>query len=76
MARINKADHAVILRKVEVEECKISDVAAEYGCSAANLYALLRKLRRAGVQPAPPEPGDEAAPSAPVVAVPGEKTGH
>jgi hypothetical protein len=60
MARINKADHAIILRKVEVEECKIGDVAAEYGCSAANLYALLRKLRRAGVQPAAAEPEDEA----------------
>ena len=75
MARINKADHAIILRKVEVEECKISDVAAEYGCSAANLYALLRKLRRAGVQPAASEPEDEAAAAAPVLAVtPGEKS--
>ena len=69
MARINKADHAIILRKVEVEECKISDVAAEYGCSAANLYALLRKLRRAGVQPAASEPEDEA----PAQAAQGEK---
>jgi hypothetical protein len=59
MARINKSDHAIILRKIEVEECKISEVAAEYSCSAANLYALLRKLRREGVQPAPPEPEDE-----------------
>jgi hypothetical protein len=73
MARINKADHAIILRKVEVEECKISDVAAEYGCSAANLYALLRKLRRAGVQPAAAEPEDEAPAPAPVHAAPGEK---
>jgi hypothetical protein len=62
MARINKADHAIILRKVEVDECKIGDVAKEYGCSAANLYALLRKLRRDGVMPAPPEPGDEVVP--------------
>ncbi len=59
MARINKSEHAIILRKVEVDECKISDVAAEYGCSAANLYALLRKLRRAGVMPAPSEPEPE-----------------
>jgi hypothetical protein len=60
MARINKSDHAIILRKVEVDECKISEVAAEYGCSAANLYALLRKLRRAGVMPAAAEPEPEA----------------
>jgi hypothetical protein len=73
MARINKADHAIILRKVEVEECKISDVAAEYSCSAANLYALLRKLRRAGVQPAPSEPEDEALPAAPVLAAAADK---
>ena len=72
MARINKADHAIILRKVEVEECKISDVAAEYSCSAANLYALLRKLRRAGVQPAASEPEDEAPPTSAVHAQ-GEK---
>ena len=69
MARISKADHAIILRKIEVDECKISEVAAEYSCSTANLYALLRKLRRAGVMPAPPEPEEPAA-SLPEGAVP------
>ncbi len=68
MARINKADHGIILRKVEVEERKIGEVAAEYGCSAANLYALLRKLRRAGVVPAPGEPEDDAPKAAPASA--------
>ena len=71
MARISKADHAIILRKVEVEECKISEVAAEYGCSSANLYALLRKLRRDGVMPAPPDPEEEAQ-AAPPMAAPAE----
>jgi len=47
MARIGKADHARILQLVDEEQQKVSEVAAEYGCSPANLYALLGKLRRA-----------------------------
>jgi transposase-like protein len=46
MARIGKKDHAAILHMVDVENRKISEVAAEYGCSPANLYTLLGKLRR------------------------------
>jgi hypothetical protein len=51
MARIGKRDHARILEMVDVENRKIAEVAAEYGCSTASLYALLgriRKLARAG----------------------------
>lgn len=46
MARIGKKDHPTILHMVDVENRKVSEVAAEYGCSPANLYALLGKLRR------------------------------
>jgi hypothetical protein len=46
MARIGKKDHARILHMVDVEGRKVGEVAAEYGCSPANVYALLGKLRR------------------------------
>jgi hypothetical protein len=46
MARIKQADHPTILRMVDAERRKVSDVAAEYGCTPAALYALLGKLRR------------------------------
>jgi hypothetical protein len=46
MARIGKADHARILHLIDVEQQKVAEVAAEYGCSPANIYALLGKLRR------------------------------
>jgi len=49
MARLAKRDHARILEMVDVEERKVSEVAAEYGCSSANIYTLLSKLRRAAV---------------------------
>ncbi len=45
--RIGKAEHARILRLVDVEQRKVADVAAEYGCSTANIYVLLGRLRRA-----------------------------
>ncbi len=48
MARISKAEHARILRAVDVEHRKVADVAAEHGCTPANIHALLGKLRRAG----------------------------
>jgi hypothetical protein len=56
---------------VDVEQCKVSEVAAEYGCSPANIYTLLSKLRRAEVvaqtqrptratdAPPPPAPAPE-----------------
>ena len=46
MARISKADHPRILHLVEVERRKVVEVAAEYGCTPANIYALLGKMRR------------------------------
>jgi hypothetical protein len=49
MARIDRAEHPQILHQVDVERRKVSDVAAEYGCTTANIYALLNKLRRSAV---------------------------
>jgi hypothetical protein len=46
MARISKEDHPAILRMVDVENRKVSEVAAEFGCTPANIYVLLGKLRR------------------------------
>jgi hypothetical protein len=46
MARIRKEDHARILEMVDVEEIKVAEVAATYGCTPANIYTLLGKLRR------------------------------
>ncbi len=77
--RIGKAEHARILRLVDVEQRKVADVAAEYGCSTANIYVLLGRLRRANAagNRAAGTGGGEAvaaprqdAPAAPVVAPP------
>jgi hypothetical protein len=46
MARISKEDHPKILRMVEVEHRKMTEIAAEYGCTPANISALVGKLRR------------------------------
>ena len=46
MARIGKDQHPRILRMVDSEHRKVAEVAAEYGCTPANIYALLGKLRR------------------------------
>ena len=46
MARIGKSDHPRILQMVDNEHRKVAEVAAEYGCTPANIYALLAKLRR------------------------------
>ncbi len=46
MARIGKAEHPRILQMVDDENRKVAEVAAEYGCTPANIYALLSKLRR------------------------------
>lgn len=77
MARIGKAEHARILHMADVERRKVAEIAAEYGCSPANIYALLGKLRRgpplapvqeivampeAAVLPAPP-PSPPSPPS-------------
>ena len=47
MARISKTDHPRILHLVDVDRRKVVEVAAEYGCTPANIYALLGKMRRA-----------------------------
>ena len=64
MARIGKADHPAILKAVDEDRRPVAMVAAEYGCTPANLYALLRRLRAAPAAP-PPLP---AAPPAPAPA--------
>lgn len=45
MARISKDEHSRILQMVDGEHRKVAEVAAEYGCTPANIYVLLRKLR-------------------------------
>lgn len=47
MARIGKVEHPRILQAVDVEGRRVAEIAAEYGCTPANIYALLSKLRRA-----------------------------
>jgi len=74
MARIGKADHARILQLVDVEGMKVAEVATEYGCTPAKLYALLGKLRRAPTMDKPmlekqgreDDAGDMPAPAASV----------
>ncbi len=63
MARIDKKDHPTILRMIDVEQRKVAEVAAEYGCTPANIYALLGKLRR---RPAEGQLAIETLLSAPV----------
>lgn len=52
MARIRKTDHATILTAIDVDNRKVAEVAAEYGCTPANIYGLLGKLRQAKRQEA------------------------
>lgn len=46
MPRIAREDHAKIRQRVDVEGHKVAEVAAAYGCTPANIYAILAKLRR------------------------------
>lgn len=46
MARISKAEYPCILRMIDGEKRKVAEIAAEYGCTPANIYALLARLRR------------------------------
>src|SRR3954471_24308855 len=50
MPRIPREEHAAILHRVDVEGQKVAEVAAAYGCTPANIYAILAKLRRQGAQ--------------------------
>ena len=58
MARISKDEHPRILRMVDSEHRKVAEVAAEYGCTPANIYALLGKLRRGDAATPAMTPGD------------------
>jgi len=56
--------HAVIRRQVDEEGRKVAEVAAEYGCTPANIYTILTKARRQDSDP------DTAALSIPAVTPP------
>jgi transposase-like protein len=53
MARIKKEDHARVLQLVDVERRAVREIAAEFGCTPAAIYALLKKLRSAAVGESP-----------------------
>lgn len=50
MPRIPREEHAAIRQRVDVEGQKVTEVAAAYGCTPANIYAILARLRRQGAQ--------------------------
>lgn len=65
MPRIAREDHAAIRHRIDTEGQKVADVAAAYGCTPANIYAILARLRRQdsqGTGEAPP-PAAEPAPA-------------
>ena len=64
MPRIPREEQATIRHRVDVEGQKVADVAAAYGCTPANIYAILAKLRRQGAQ----DTGEVASRSAPLPA--------
>jgi transposase-like protein len=55
MARIRKEDHARILQLIDGERRAVRDIAAEFGCTPANIYSLLTKLRRGATAGTPDE---------------------
>jgi hypothetical protein len=63
MARIKKEDYAKVLQLVDVERRAVREIAAEFGCTPAAIYALLKKLRLASVGAAP-EPAEPQPPLA------------
>ena len=46
MARIARDEYPKIQHLVDVEGKKVAEVAASYGCTPANIYAILSKTRR------------------------------
>jgi hypothetical protein len=48
MAKIAKSEYAKIQQLTSVEGRKVAEVADLYGCTPANIYAILAKLRRTG----------------------------
>jgi hypothetical protein len=71
MLRIPREEHAVIRHQVGVAGQKVAEVAAAYGCTPANIYAILARLRRQDDQDAggavpsagPPEAGPASGPA-------------
>ena len=78
MARIPREEHATIRQRVDVEGQKVAEVAAAYGCTPANIYAILTKQRRQGDQdagasaPAPAPVRVDPAPAIPTDLFAGE----
>jgi hypothetical protein len=67
MPRIPREEHAAIRHRVDVEGQKVAEVAAAYGCTPANIYAILARLRRDGAEEvADIVPSTSAAEVAPV----------
>ena len=50
MPRIAREEHHRIRERVEAG-AKLAAVAASYGCTPANIYAILARLRQAGPRP-------------------------
>lgn len=73
MARIDKAEHSKILQAVDGEHRKVTEVAAQYACTPAAIYALLAKLRKPAVAGDSPVglPSAPLAPAADLFAAPG-----
>jgi hypothetical protein len=46
MPRITREEQMTIRHRIEVDKQKVAEVAAAYGCTPANIYAILAKLRR------------------------------
>ncbi|MDN3563298.1 hypothetical protein ACFQY5_37725 [Paeniroseomonas aquatica] len=46
MPRIAREDHATIRHRIDIKGHKVAEVAAAYGCTPANIYAILARLRR------------------------------
>jgi hypothetical protein len=72
MARLSKAEYPRILQMVDGENRKVAEVAAEYGCTPANIYALLSRLRRdrrVSADIPPPDASLQTMPGSPSVPV-------
>ncbi|MDO9714178.1 hypothetical protein [Paracraurococcus lichenis] len=66
MARIARDEYPKIQHLVDVEAKKVAEVAASYGCTPANIYAILSKMRRSADEAS--TQADPKAPAAPVAA--------
>lgn len=74
MARIARNEYPTIQHLVDVEGRKVAEVATSYGCTPANIYAILGKVRRLApeaipqhdlVPPGTPAPAGVEAPAEP-----------